>query len=797
MGSALSTEELRSVTSALQKLSEKDKKVQEKAAAEVCEMADDEEMRKEIMKPEMLTALMKGGQLGSPKARKIVVRTTMVLADHSPSRCKMLIKAGAMDVLHSLALAKKSTSEAKRLVANCAWQLLRYDHEVNNIDNMPEDPQLIEALVCCVKSAAKEGKERASDVLRWLGKKETNRAKIVEASGLETLARLARCGTQRERSSAQRALEELDETTIEDKSGKARAESRRKAFRPFSLYRMLPSRMWTLLGWRAKRMQEAAFKDASITPLEGSHLSFNTPSQVAAMDAPQALVPAVSFSTAKRPPDSVRRRWQRLSCEAEVEDEDSEEYMIDMPEDPQVIKDFVCSVKSEAGEGKAGATEVEDVVDASLDSLQTLACFGTDEQKNFAEQTLKELLVGEFSSAIEQLKDDDEKVQEEAAAKLCELAKNHKRIKPEFMRPQTLQTLMSCGKSGTEKTQRRVVKTLIELTDSSHDCKIIRQVGAIDFLHPLVSESTSRKSRELVAQCTWNLLRYENDDNMPEDHQLIAALVSSATSAGGEGKRFAVGVLGWLGKKEINRAEIVRACGLETLVCLERSGTQQERRAARCALEELAKAPEIADQIEELKSVKALGLRENKSFGKAEKQSDGRNATPAPLTATTIQSGKGTPVAMFSLRFDGGEVEKNFRAVHALLQAYEYDVLMVDADAGDNFGILTTEYLSRVKNENGVMLAVCTETYGEMTTSPYCSGKEVQYASDYKIQVVPLWAAGVYPPKPPGCGQSYVDMIFRPNLVYLDCREKSIQQIAADIANRLHRCSSKSRSGSA
>ena len=225
-------------------------------------------------------------------------------------------------------------------------------------------------------------------------------------------------------------------------------------------------------------MQEAAFKDASITPLEGSHLSFNTPSQVAAMDAPQALVPAVSFSTAKRPPDSVRRRWQRLSCEAEVEDEDSEEYMIDMPEDTQVIKDFVCSVKSEAGEGKAGATEVEDVVDASLDSLQTLACFGTDEQKNFAEQTLKELLVGEFSSAIEQLKDDDEKVQEEAAAKLCELAKNHKRIKPEFMRPQTLQTLMSCGKSGTEKTQRRVVKTLIELTDSSHDCKIISAAPA-------------------------------------------------------------------------------------------------------------------------------------------------------------------------------------------------------------------------------------------------------------------------------------------------------------------------------
>ena len=58
MGSALSTEELRSVTSALQKLSEKDKKVQEKAAAEVCEMADDEEMRKEIMKPEMLLSLI-------------------------------------------------------------------------------------------------------------------------------------------------------------------------------------------------------------------------------------------------------------------------------------------------------------------------------------------------------------------------------------------------------------------------------------------------------------------------------------------------------------------------------------------------------------------------------------------------------------------------------------------------------------------------------------------------------------------------------------------------------------------
>ena len=65
---------------------------------------------------------------------------------------------------------------------------------------------------------------------------------------------------------------------------------------------------------------------------------------------------------------------------------------------------------------------------------------------------------------------------------------------------------------------------------------------------------------------------------------------------------------------------------------------------------------------------------------------------------------------------------------------------MVSADAGDSFADLTTEYLGRLRREEGTMLAVCTKHCGEMTDSAYSSHKEQKFALDYEkfVQVLPL-----------------------------------------------------------
>ena len=81
---------------------------------------------------------------------------------------------------------------------------------------------------------------------------------------------------------------------------------------------------------------------------------------------------------------------------------------------------------------------------------------------------------------------------------------------------------------------------------------------------------------------------------------------------------------------------------------------------------------------------------------------------------------------------------------------------MVAADAGDSFGDLTTEYLGRLRSEEGTMIAVCTKHYGEKTASSYSSHEELKFALDYKssVTVLPLKVEDTYPPEPP-CGQEH------------------------------------------
>ena len=110
--------------------------------------------------------------------------------------------------------------------------------------------------------------------------------------------------------------------------------------------------------------------------------------------------------------------------------------------------------------------------------------------------------------------------------------------------------------------------------------------------------------------------------------------------------------------------------------------------------------------------------------------------------------------AMISARFDGGEVEQTFREVVRIMKGHGCNILMVDAKGGDDFGLLTIQYLNKIRSEKGVMVAVCTPHYGEKTASPYSSHQELVFAVDNKLEVLPLKVNEIYPPKPP-CGPNH------------------------------------------
>ena len=159
-----------------------------------------------------------------------------------------------------------------------------------------------------------------------------------------------------------------------------------------------------------------------------------------------------------------------------------------------------------------------------------------------------------------------------------------------------------------------------------------------------------------------------------------------------------------------------------------------------------------------------------------------------------IPTGEGAPVAMFSARFDGGPVERQIRRVHKILVEKSYEVLMVDVGAGESFGVLTARYLNRLRRDNGVMIAVCTRNFGEMTSSKFSSYYELKFTVTHGITVLPLRMEDTYPPVPP-CGENhldkhrdalgYIDMKLGPDVVYIDCREMSEVGIAMAIATRL------------
>ena len=151
---------------------------------------------------------------------------------------------------------------------------------------------------------------------------------------------------------------------------------------------------------------------------------------------------------------------------------------------------------------------------------------------------------------------------------------------------------------------------------------------------------------------------------------------------------------------------------------------------------------------------------------------------------------------MFSARFDGGETEIKFRQVHAILRAHNFDNLMVAVSGGGDFGRMTMRYLGRLDREKGVMLAVCTANYAEITGSNYSSFAELKFAYDNNVYRIPLIVGPVFPPEPPSGpdhkfdkedeAKTLVKMALPPSsLLALNCREKSAEEIALMIAENL------------
>ena len=106
---------------------------------------------------------------------------------------------------------------------------------------------------------------------------------------------------------------------------------------------------------------------------------------------------------------------------------------------------------------------------------------------------------------------------------------------------------------------------------------------------------------------------------------------------------------------------------------------------------------------------------------------------------------------MFSARFNAKnkETETKMRQVHKVLRDHKYDVLMVDAGLGDDFGKATRKFLNRLRRENGIMLCVCSEDYAEVTASKFSSYEELRYANSKGLDLLPLQVADTFPPEPP------------------------------------------------
>ncbi|CAE7244673.1 unnamed protein product [Symbiodinium sp. CCMP2592] len=150
-------------------------------------------------------------------------------------------------------------------------------------------------------------------------------------------------------------------------------------------------------------------------------------------------------------------------------------------------------------------------------------------------------------------------------------------------------------------------------------------------------------------------------------------------------------------------------------------------------------------------------------------------------------------MGMFSMVFNGQETEMKFRLVHRLLTERNYTVVMADPQAGRNVKGDSVRYLGQLKENEGVLLAVCSPEYAEdqLEETKY---EEVKFAFDNDLEIVPLRVSDTYLPERPDpryatVGKSSMVDLLRSAIprwaVDVDCRRLDEGEIASRIAKRL------------
>ncbi|CAE7584102.1 PUB10, partial [Symbiodinium natans] len=336
--------------------------------------------------------------------------------------------------------------------------------------------------------------------------------------------------------------------------------------------------------------------------------------------------------------------------------------------------------------------------------------------------------------------------------------------------PNAISSLVKVLRSGAAPAQADSAGVLRNASHSEACSKAMAEKGAIEGLVELLSSGGRTRQRRAAG-----------------------ALANLACQ--GEGLRTAIGKAGAIGPLVELRAsdddDVAAAAGdaLDNLALNDENKEVIKASEKKAPAEQPeAEGPTAADPAQ------AVQACEQKAPGE-QPEAKMQAGYPTPTPSSVLPDGKGARLAMFSLRFDNGPIEAKFRRIHQLLKSHNFNVLMVDADAGDNFGTMTMDYLDELVENKGLMIAVCTKHYGEKTASPYSSFNELRYAQDYQLDVLPLKVADIYPPQPPsgpdhkydqkGEARKLLRMVLRPNISFFDCCSLSEQEIALKIANKL------------
>eukprot|EP00438_Fugacium_kawagutii_P002753 Skav229389 [mRNA] locus=scaffold4358:69560:76538:- [translate_table: standard] len=347
--------------------------------------------------------------------------------------------------------------------------------------------------------------------------------------------------------------------------------------------------------------------------------------------------------------------------------------------------------------------------------------------------------------------------------------------------------LVALLNDGNDEAKVEAAAALRNLAVAAENKVRIADAGALPPLVALLKEGND-EAKVQAAAALGNLGRVAENKVRIADAGALPPLVALLNDGNDEAKVEAAAALRNLAVAAENKVRIADAGALPPLVALLKDGNAEAKHQAEWALKKLVGEDDLEQLL--LSPGVVEELRGTARHGTGAAQVEATEIVGALNLDLAIPSGGGTRVAMFSARFDG---------VHRILREHDYEVLMVDAGAGVSFGDLTMKYLNRLHAEMGTMLAVCTAHYGEMTASAYSSFEEIKFAQDYKsrISVLPLRVADTYPPEPP-CGpdhpydkerlaQGYILGMFKPSVVFLDCRGQSARQIAFGIAQELQK----------